>query len=103
MEEQDRNEAIVKLTCESKEIIRRVELIEKSQAETRDLVISVNTLANNMQHLLEEQRSQNKRIEAIEQAPLAELKDTKSSIIKSIVTSIVAAIIGAILTLIINK
>lgn len=103
MDDKDIQTRIVELQCEYKEVGRRISLLEESQAQIQELVISVNKLANNMQHMLEEQKAQNKRLEAIENAPAKDYHELKMKIITTIVTSVVSLIIGAVLALVINK
>ena len=103
MEDKDIQTGIVELQCEYKEISRRIALLEESQAQIQDLVISVNKLANNMQHMLEEQKAQNKRLEAIESAPTKDYHELKMKVVSTIITSIVSLIVGAVMALVIKK
>lgn len=103
MNENDIQAELVELKCGQKEMSRRLELLEKSQEQIQKLVISVNTLANNMQNMLEEQKAQNKRLEAIENAPAKDYHELKVKIITTIVTSVVSLVVGAVLGLVIKK
>ena len=103
MDDNEIHAEVVELQCEYKDMNRRIGLLETAQAQIQELVVSVNTLANNMEHMLEAQKEQNRRLEAIENAPNKEYHEIKSKIITTVITSIVSLIVGAIMALIIKK
>lgn len=58
----------------------------------QSLTISVNKLAINMEHMLEEQKDQGKRIKQLESEPAESWNTAK----KLVITGLISAIIGAI-------
>lgn len=103
MDEKDLQTGIVELQCECKEMNRRIALLEASQVQIQELVVSVNKLANNMEHMLEAQKEQNRRLEAIENAPTKEYRELKGKVVTTVITSIVSLIVGAVMALIFKK
>lgn len=99
------NEVALKLNDhehEIKSIKHRMNDMEKKQTEIETLTLSVNELAINMRHMLEEQKEQNKRLKALESAPADEVKIIHKTVLTAVITTVVGAIIGAILALIIK-
>ena len=68
----------------------RINELEKSVSEFHDLALSVNTLATNMEHMLEELRDQGKRLDVIESKD----GDMWRSAMKCIVTGIITLVVG---------
>lgn len=87
---------------EIKSLKHRVSDVEKKQTEIETLTLSVSKLAVNMQHMLEEQREQNKRLKALESAPADEVKTIHKTLLTAVITTVVGAIVGAILALVIH-
>lgn len=85
---------------EIKSLKHRVDDVEKKQSAIGELATSVNTLAINMQHMLEEQKAQGKRLQRLESEPLDNAKYVKRTVISCIITSVVGAVIGALIALI---
>lgn len=75
---------------------------EQEQKTIHDLTAAVKTLATNMEHMLDEQKEQSKRILRLEQAPLDDYRHYKRLVVGCFITGIVGTIIGAILALIIK-
>lgn len=68
----------------------RIDKLEASVLEIHNLAMSVNTLATNMEHMLNEQQSQGERLSAIE----AKDGDMWRNTVKYMVTAILGIIIG---------
>jgi len=77
----------------------RMKDVEREQVAIHDLVISVKELALNMQHMIEEQKEQGRRLEALEKEPIARLSQIKTAIITALATAVIGSIVGAILLL----
>lgn len=70
----------------------RIGTLEKEMKTITQLTISVQRLADNMQHMLEEQRKQGERLEKLEAKPAESWDEMK----KTIVNTIVGAAAGAL-------
>ena len=69
---------------------RRIEALENGQRETRELVVNVARLAQNMEALAKTQDQMLERLEVIERKPGKRLEQ--------IITAIIAALAGAVIT-----
>ena len=69
---------------------RRIEALETGQRETRELVVNVARLAQNMEALAKTQDQMLERLEIIERKPGKRLEQ--------IITAIIAALAGAVIT-----
>ena len=78
----------------------RVHSLEIQGKAIQDLVISVNKMAVNMENMLEEQKKQGARLEALEKVPSETNKQVKNAVITALVGGIVGAFLAAILTII---
>lgn len=87
---------------EIKSIKHRVTDIEKKQGEIETLALSVNKLAINMEHMLNEQKEQGRRLQRLESEPAETAKYYRRTIVTAIITTFAGAIIGAVLALIIK-
>lgn len=95
-------EVAVRFAEHSKEIgsaKHRLNDVEREQKTIHELVVSVKELALNMQHMIEEQKEQGQRLEALEKEPSVRLAQIKTAIITAIATALVGGIVVAVLTL----
>lgn len=95
-------EMIVKITKHDEEIKNlkhRVTETESKQETINELVLSVNKLAVNMEHMLDEQKEQGERLKKLEVEPLDNAKYYRRQIIGCAITAVVGAIIGALIGL----
>ena len=69
---------------------RRIETLEAGQRETRELVVNVARLAQNMEALAKTQDQMLERLDEIERKPARRLEQ--------IITAIIAALAGAVIT-----
>ncbi|MBO5968471.1 MAG: hypothetical protein J6S14_08235 [Clostridia bacterium] len=81
----------------------RVSTCEERQGTIYDLASSVKELSINMKYMLEEQRRQGTRLEALEQAPTEEAKYIRRQVIAAVIAGVVGTIVGALISLIITK
>lgn len=98
-------EILVTLTRQGdriKNLEHRVSACEGEKDVIRDIALSVNKLAVNMEHMLAEQKEQGKRLTALERAPGEGYSRMKETVLRSIVTTVLGAILGALLTLILR-
>lgn len=96
-------EVAVKLEAhehEIKSLKHRVTGLEIQGKAIQDLVISVNKMAVNMENMLEEQKKQGERLEALERVPSETNKQVKNAVITALVGGVVGAFLAAILTII---
>lgn len=70
----------------------RIDDLEKNVSEFHSLAISVNSLATNMEHMVEELKAQGKRLDAIESKD----GDMWRTVMKCIVTGVVTLVVGFI-------
>ena len=78
----------------------RVHSLEIQGKAIQDLVISVNKMAVNMENMLEEQKKQGARLEALEKVPAETNRQVKAAIITALVGGVVGAFVTALLTII---
>lgn len=70
----------------------RIDDLEKSVSEFHSLALSVNSLATNMEHMVEELKAQGKRLDAIESKD----GDMWRTVMKCVVTGVVTLVVGFI-------
>lgn len=70
----------------------RIDAIEKDLADLRTLTSSVERLSINMQHMLEQMKSQDGRIGKLENAPLESVKGARQTLINTIVSVMAGAL-----------
>lgn len=68
----------------------RIKFLEEKVDKINDLTVSINTLATNMTHMVDEIKSQGTRIESLEKKD----GDMWRSVVKSLATGIVALLVG---------
>lgn len=85
---------------EIKSLKYRVTELEVQVKSIQDLVISVNKMAVNMENMVEEQKKQGIRLEALEKVPAETNRQVKTAIINVLVGGIVGAFVTALLTII---
>ncbi len=92
----EHTEFVKRMEEENKRQNNRLDTMEKSVETFREIVSSVNRLADNMKDMADELANQGKRIEVIERKPA----DNWNTIVKSILTNfgatIAALIVGAL-------
>jgi len=86
MDEIELEKRLTKLEEAIKSVIRTITNIESMQKQIQELALSINTLANSLQHVDDTVIEQNCRIKEIESKP--------SKRIDQIITAIIATIIG---------
>lgn len=80
----------------------RVKACEEKADTILELTTSVHDLSINMKHMLEEQKRQGERLEALEKAPADEARYVRRQILAAVISGVVGAILGALLALIIK-
>lgn len=78
----------------------RVKETESKQKEIQDLTISVHSLAQNVERMVEEQKSQREKIEKLEDEPGEKWNTMQKTVLTSVVSTISGALITAIIALI---
>ena len=95
----------VKIAEHQKEIGSLKHRMDACEAQLRvinELACSVDRLAQNMEHMLNEQREQGERLQALETAPMQEMIRCRRQIIGCIITGTISAVIGAFAGLILK-
>jgi len=96
---QEHNEFASRIDEENARQNRRLQLLEDNVRQINALTVSVEKMAVNMGNMLEEQKKQGKRLEALEKEPTESYKHIKMAIITSVISTIVGALIGAVVVL----
>ena len=73
---------------------KRMNEQEKQNDIIQNLVISVKELAINMQQMLDEQKEQGKRLDALEREPTETYNMIKKTVLTAIVSGVVGMLIG---------
>ncbi len=94
--------AITKHENEIKSLSHRMKDCEQENESIRNIAISVNKLAVNMEHMLAEQKAQGERLTALERAPAEGAAKIKDTVLKCIISSILSALLGALAALILK-
>ncbi|MBQ7365002.1 MAG: hypothetical protein IJW46_05340 [Clostridia bacterium] len=94
--------ALAKNEKDIKSLAHRVASCESENETTRQLAISVNQLAVNMEHMLREQKEQGQRLTVLERAPGEGYLRLKNTVIQCLTSSILGAILGAVMTLVLR-
>ena len=77
----------------------RMDKVEEKTDDIQSLAMSVQELALNMKNMLDEQKSQNKRLCALEQIPAKRWNNLTATIITALASGIVGAVLGAVFSL----
>lgn len=85
-----------------KSLEHRVHTCECENEGIREIAISVNKLAVNMEHMLAEQKEQSKRLTALERAPGEGFRHLKDVILKCVISTVLGTVLGALLALILR-
>lgn len=81
----------------------RLDSLEEQTKEFREIALSVQKLATNMEHMLEEIKDQGKRLKKIEEAPLQSLSLAKSTFVSTLVKMLAGALITVAVMLIASE
>jgi hypothetical protein len=95
-------EAKITLAEQGKEIgsiKHRLKAVEEQQKSIHELAMAVKELALNMQHMLEEQKEQGKRLELLEKEPARRYNQVKTVFITAMITTLVSWLIGSVFIL----
>lgn len=71
---------------------KRLDILEASAAAQQSIAMSVQKLAINMEHMIEEQKNQGSRLDKIESQPA----EAWSSMKKTIINTVIGIVVGAI-------
>lgn len=93
----EHTEFLKRMEDEHKRLSRRIDVLEKDNAQNQSLIVSVEKMAVNMENMLKEQQRQGKRLEALEDVPNKSWNTLKNSFISAIGAAIGGAVLAAIL------
>lgn len=86
---------------------KRIEILEESVKDINRLATSIEKIALNQEHMIEEQgkqgillEKQSQKIEAMEKEPLESVKNAKKKIIETAVTVVITALVVGMIVLI---
>lgn len=88
-----------RIDAENERQNRRIQLLEETMRQINDLTVSVREMAVSMKSMLEEQKAQGDRLEALEKEPAESHRQIKMAVITSVISAIVGAVVGAVLVL----
>lgn len=78
----------------------RIKLLEEANVQNQELIASVGKMAVNMEFMVEEQRKQGLRLEALEEKPIKTYTHIKQTIITSVESTLVGGVLGALISLV---
>ncbi|MGN0332155.1 MAG: hypothetical protein ACI4D9_03875 [Lachnospiraceae bacterium] len=81
----------------------RITDLEELQKSVNNLAISVNTLANNMQQMLSEQRDQGQRLKVLEEQPGERWNNMQRTVFNTVLGAISSALAIGIIQLIVSN
>ena len=84
-----------------KDLEGRVESLQNLQNDTHSLALSVQKLADNMHHMIEEQKEIKERLDKVEREPAENAKWIRRTILTAIISTIVSAVAGLVIGLLI--
>lgn len=93
----EHNEFLRRMEDEHRRINRRIENLEEANIQNQELVANVGKMAANMEHMVEEQQKQGKRLEALEEVPNKSWNTVKNGLLNAIGAAIGGAILAVIL------
>ncbi|MBQ2972489.1 MAG: hypothetical protein IJO20_01675 [Ruminococcus sp.] len=93
----EHNEYVKRMEDEHKRLNNRLITVENATKDMHELIKNVGIMATNMEHMVDEQRSQSERLQRLEEMPLDSWNTVKSGAYNAIGASIGGAIIAAIL------
>lgn len=102
MTEEEIAVALARLEKDMKSVKHRLTSCETENETTRTLALSVNQLAVNMEHMLNEQKEQGARLTALEKAPIEGYQRMKHTVIQCLTSSVLGALLGAVMTLVLG-
>ena len=77
---------------------RRIEALETGQRETRELVVNVARLAQNMETMAKTQDQMLERLDEIERKPGKRLEQIITAIISALAGAVITAVVAGLLT-----
>lgn len=95
----EHEEFSLRIAAEDARQNRRIQLLEDNVRQVNALTVSVEKMAVNMGNMLEEQRKQGERLEALEKEPAEAHRQIRMSVTTALVGAVVGAIAAAILAL----
>jgi hypothetical protein len=93
------DEKLSKIRTDIENIDTRLGAQEKLAATMNEMGKSINTLAINMQYMVEEQIKQGKRLDALEEKP----KKRMDTVITAVISTLVGTIMGLLITWLTTK
>ena len=93
----EHNEFVKRMDDERKRMNNRIVILEKSGEQMQALITNVGKMAVNMEHMVEEQRSQSERLERLESIPNQNWNVIKNSVFAALGAAVGGAIISAII------
>ncbi len=93
----EHEEFVKRMDDEHKRINNRLITVEKACQDMQALINNVGKMAVNMEHMVDEQRSQSERLERLEKLPLKNWNTVKNGVYNAIGASIGGAVVAAIM------
>ncbi len=93
----EHTEYVKRMEDEHKRLHNRLVAVEDATKDMHELIKNVGIMATNMEHMVNEQRNQNERLERLEKTPINSWNTVKNGVYNAIGASIGGAIIAAIL------
>lgn len=96
----EHEEFVRRMDAEDHRASKRLDALETSICQIRDIATSVEKLATNMEHMCREQEQQGKRLEALEGIPAKNWGSLKSGIIGAIAAAAGGGLVAAVVNFI---
>ncbi|MBR2715998.1 MAG: hypothetical protein IKB73_07335 [Ruminococcus sp.] len=93
----EHDEYVKRMEDEHKRLNNRLVVVEKASKDMQELIANVGKMAVNMEHMIDEQRSQSERLESLEKLPYQNWNIIKNGVYNAIGASIGGAIIAVLL------
>lgn len=96
------NELLARVDESTKIAHKRIDRLEETTKDIRDLTYGVKEIANEMKHMRADVNKLDERVASIEKEPTAEYKDTKKQIRNTIISGLIGTLLGAFISLILK-
>ena len=96
------NELLVRVDESVKIAHKRIDHLEETTKDIRDLTFGVKEIATEMKHMRADVNKLDERVASIEKEPTDEYKDTKKQIRNTIISGVIGTLLGAIISLILR-
>lgn len=98
----DDKELLARVDESTKIAHKRIDRLEETTKDIRDLTFGVKEIANEMKHMRTDVNKLDERVASIEKEPGNDYKDAKKQIRNTIISGVIGTILGAVISLILK-